>query len=213
MVLWGTPSSIRSSGHPLARLHGLAHDPCFFLDNLHTPLRSHTNYDFDLKLILLVFTSPRCDLLLHSLKRSLALKRSYCILVSYDLCSEAHCVFINLWMSKVFHTLSAIRSIWHTCLLLGHCPIPKFSHTETTQVPWRLSENRCQTCPCLCRQAAFSCPSFILSEDVQSHTNTGRIWAARREPKFYWVVQLRAKETCCQFTWAVHFPDGVQLLL
>ena len=84
MVLWGTPSSIQSSGHLLARLHGAAHDPCFFLDNLHTPPRSHTNYDLDLKPILLVFTSPRCDLLLHSLKRSLALKRSYCILVSYD---------------------------------------------------------------------------------------------------------------------------------
>lgn len=46
------------------------------------------------------------------------------------LCSGARCTFINLWRSKVFHKLSAMKSIWHTCILSGHWPIPKFSHTE-----------------------------------------------------------------------------------
>lgn len=54
---------------------------------------------------------------------------------------------------------------------------------------------------------------FFTSEDVQSWANTEKSWAARRKPKFHWVVQLQAKETHCQFTQAVHFPDSARLLL
>lgn len=47
------------------------------------------------------------------------------------------CTFVNLWSSKVFHTLSAMRSIRHTCILPGLCHVPKFSHTGTLKAFWK----------------------------------------------------------------------------
>lgn len=49
---------------------------------------------------------------------------------------------MHIYKSLEVQMLSAMRSIWHTCISPGHCPISEFSHTER---PHRCSEGFLKT--------------------------------------------------------------------
>lgn len=68
-----------------------------------------------------------------------ALKRSCCILLSYESVFKG---LMHSYKSLEVRMSSAMRSIWHMCILPGHCPIYEFSHTER---PHRRSEGFLKT--------------------------------------------------------------------
>lgn len=150
-------------------------------DNLCTP-RSHADGDLDLKLILLVFTSPGYDLLLH-----IYLKNKPLYFGFLWLCGQGTDAYLDISGSPKFSTHYLL---WEVCGTPVFCqataPFLSF-HTRRDHMGALKAfclKTDVRTYPCLRRQAAFPHTSFVASEDVQSQANIGRIWAAAEIQNF-----------------------------